>query len=73
VTVWPAPLMITTNSSLMLVGNSLPLAVQLAAMDLNVLAGDVKATDLVFPSGLLPYVTSDGIAGLTSGGFIDVQ
>ena len=49
------------------------LAVQLAAMDLNVLAGDVKATDLVYASGLLPYATADSIAGLTSGGFIDVQ
>jgi hypothetical protein len=49
------------------------LAVQLAAMDLNVLAGYVKATDLVFASGLLPYATADNIAGLTSGGFIDVQ
>jgi hypothetical protein len=49
------------------------LAVQLAAMDLNVLAGYVKATDLVFAGGLLPYATADSIAGLTSGGFIDVQ
>jgi uncharacterized repeat protein (TIGR03803 family) len=49
------------------------LAVQLAAMDLNVLAGDVRTTDLVFAGGLLPYATADHIAGLTSGGFIDVQ
>ena len=49
------------------------LAVQLAAMDLNVLAGDVKATDLVYAGGLLPYATADSIAGLTSGGFIDVR
>jgi uncharacterized repeat protein (TIGR03803 family) len=49
------------------------LAVQLAAMDLNVLAGDVRATDLVFAGGLLPYASADQIMGLTSGGFIDVQ
>jgi hypothetical protein len=49
------------------------LAVQLAAMDLNVLAGDVRTTDLVFAGGLLPYATADNIAGLTSGGFINVQ
>ncbi len=49
------------------------LAVQLAAMDLNVLAGYVKATDLVYAGALLPYAGSSGIAGLTSGGFIDVQ
>jgi hypothetical protein len=49
------------------------LAVQLAAMDLNVLAGYVKATDLVYAGGLLPYATADNISGLTSGGFIDVQ
>jgi hypothetical protein len=48
------------------------LAVQLAAMDLNVLAGYVKATDLVYARGLLPYAAADNIAGLTSGGFIDV-
>ncbi len=49
------------------------LAVQLAVMDLNVLAGDVHATDLVYAGGLLPYATADNIAGLTSTGFIDVQ
>jgi hypothetical protein len=49
------------------------LAVQLAAMDLNVLAGDVKATDLVYAGGLLQYAGTYGISGLTSGGFIDVQ
>ncbi len=49
------------------------LAVQLAAMDLNVLAGYVQATDLVYAGGLLPYATADHIAGLTSGGFLDVQ
>jgi streptogramin lyase len=49
------------------------LAVQLAVMDLNVLAGYVQTTDLVFAGGLLPYATADYIAGLTSGGFIDVQ
>ncbi len=49
------------------------LAVQLAVMDLNVLAGDVKATDLVYAGALLPYATAYGITGLTSGGFIDVQ
>jgi hypothetical protein len=45
----------------------------LAALDLNVLAGYVKSTDLVYAGGLLPYATADNIAGLTSGGFIDVQ
>jgi ELWxxDGT repeat protein len=49
------------------------LAVQLAAMDLNVLAGYVKTTDLVYAGALLPYAAADNIAGLTSGGFIDVQ
>jgi hypothetical protein len=49
------------------------LAVQLAAMDLNVLAGNVHATDLVYAGGLLPYASAYGITGLTSGGFIDVQ
>ena len=49
------------------------LAVQLAALDLNVLIGYVKATDLVYAGQLLPYVTADAIAGLTYGGFIDVQ
>jgi uncharacterized delta-60 repeat protein len=49
------------------------LAVQLAALDLNVLAGYVKTTDLVYAGALLPYATADNIAGLTSGGFIDVQ
>jgi hypothetical protein len=49
------------------------LAVQLAAMDLNVLTGYVKASDLVFAGGLLPYASADNIPGLTSGGFIDVQ
>jgi hypothetical protein len=42
-------------------------------MDLNVLAGYVQATDLVYAGGLLPYATADNIAGLTSAGFIDVQ
>jgi hypothetical protein len=52
------------------------LAVQLAAMDLNFLAGNVLATDLVYGGGLgglLPYASADHIAGLSSGGFIDVQ
>jgi parallel beta-helix repeat protein len=52
---------------------SYQLAVQLAAMDLNVLAGYVQGSDLVYASGLLPYATAYEIAGLTSGGFIDVQ
>jgi hypothetical protein len=52
---------------------SYQLAVQLAAMDLNVLAGYVKATDLVYAGGLLSYASAYGIIGLTSGGFIDVQ
>jgi hypothetical protein len=49
------------------------LAVQLAALDLNVLAGNVQAADLVYAGGLLPYASADNIAGLSSGGFIDVQ
>jgi uncharacterized delta-60 repeat protein len=49
------------------------LAVQLAAMDLNVLTGYVHATDLVYAGALLPYASAYGITGLTSGGFIDVQ
>jgi hypothetical protein len=49
------------------------LAVQLAVLDLNVLAGYVQATDLVFAGQLLPYLSADAIAGLTSGGFISVQ
>src|SRR5262249_6883678 len=49
------------------------LAVQLAALDLNVLTGYVKATDLVFAGQLLQYATPYNIAGLTSGGFTDVQ
>jgi hypothetical protein len=52
---------------------SYQLAVQLAVLDLNVLAGNVQATDLVYGGGLLPYATADQIAGLTTGGFIDVQ
>jgi hypothetical protein len=49
------------------------LAVQLAVMDLNVLAGNVKGTDLVYAGGLSSYASAYGITGLTSGGFIDVQ
>jgi hypothetical protein len=49
------------------------LSVQLAAIDLNVLSGDVKLTDLVYAGGLLPYAVADDITGLTTGGFIDVQ
>jgi Periplasmic copper-binding protein (NosD) len=49
------------------------LAVDLAVMDLNVLAGNVQATDLIFAGALLPYAGADAISGLTSGGFIDVQ
>jgi hypothetical protein len=49
------------------------LAVQLAAMDLNVLAGNLKAMDLIYAGALLPYAAADHIAGLTSGGFIGVQ
>src|SRR5258708_7953187 len=48
------------------------LAVQLAMADLNVLAGYVHATDLVYAGALVPYATAYGITGLTSGGFIDV-
>jgi uncharacterized delta-60 repeat protein len=49
------------------------LSVQLAALDLNVRTGFVKASDLVFAGQLLPYETADGITGLTGGGFLDVQ
>jgi hypothetical protein len=49
------------------------LAVQLVVMDLNLLAGNVRASDLVYAGRLLPYASADAIAGLTSGGFIDVQ
>jgi hypothetical protein len=49
------------------------LAVQLAVSDLNVLAGYVHASDLVYAGSLLPYASAYGITGLTSGGFIDVQ
>jgi hypothetical protein len=49
------------------------LAVQLAAMDLNVLTGYVQATDLVYAGSLLQYAGAYGIGGLSSGGFIDVQ
>jgi hypothetical protein len=49
------------------------LAVELAAMDLNVLTGYVNMTDLVYASGLAPYATAYRITGLTSGGFIDIQ
>ncbi len=49
------------------------LAVQLAAMDLNVLAGYVQGTDLIYAGALLPYASAYGITGLSSGGFIDVQ
>jgi hypothetical protein len=52
---------------------SYQVAVQLAVMDLNVLAGYVQATDLVYAGALLQYATTYGITGLTSGGFIDVQ
>jgi hypothetical protein len=48
---------------------SYQLAVQLATLDLNVLAGYVQGTDLVYAGSLLQY----GTAGLTSDGFIDVQ
>jgi hypothetical protein len=49
------------------------LAVQLAAMDLNVLAGYVDASDLVYAGGLLPFAAADNIVGLTAGGFIDIN
>jgi hypothetical protein len=52
---------------------SYQLAVQLAVLDLNVLDGYVQTTDLLYAGGLLPYAVVDNIAGLTSGGFIDVQ
>src|SRR5437870_2781281 len=42
-------------------------------MDLNVLTGYVQATDLVYAGQLLQYVTTYGITGLTSGGFINIQ
>jgi hypothetical protein len=49
------------------------LSAQLAALDLNVLSGYVHATDLVYAGALLPYASTYGITGLTSGGFIDVE
>jgi len=52
---------------------SYQLAVQLATIDLNILAGNVHATDLVYAGGLLSYAGAYGITGLTSGGFIDVS
>jgi hypothetical protein len=52
---------------------SYQLAVQLAVMNLNVLAGNVHATDLLYAGGLLSYAGAYGISGLTIGGFIDVQ
>ena len=52
---------------------SYQLAVQLAVMDLNVLTGYVRTTDLVYAGSLLAYQTTYGITGLTSGGFISVQ
>jgi dipeptidyl aminopeptidase/acylaminoacyl peptidase len=52
---------------------SYQLAVQLAVMDLNTLAGYVQTTDLVYAGALLPYAGTYGITGLTSGGFISVQ
>jgi titin len=52
---------------------SYQLAVQLATMDLNVLASNVHAADLLYAGGLLSYANTYGITGLTSGGFIDVQ
>ena len=48
------------------------LSMQLAVMDLDVLTGYVKTTDLVYAGGLLPYVTGYGLIGLTSGGFISI-
>jgi hypothetical protein len=48
------------------------LSVQLAVTDLNVLAGNVQTTDLVFAGGLLQYANSYTITGLTSDGFISV-
>src|SRR5262249_28442636 len=61
-------LSITPNAT-----TSYQLAVQLAVMDLNVLAGYVQATDLVYAGALLQYASTYGITGLTSGGFINVQ
>jgi hypothetical protein len=51
---------------------SYQLAVKLAAIDLNVLAGYVKTTGLVYAGALLQYASTYGITGLTSG-FINVQ
>src|SRR6185312_4930173 len=49
------------------------LSVQLATMELNVSAGDVKSTDMVYAGNLLEYVgTSFSTTGLDSGGFISV-
>ena len=49
------------------------LSVQLAVMDLNILSGNVKLTDVVYASDLLQFVGSSySVAGLDGGGFISV-
>jgi hypothetical protein len=49
------------------------LSVQLATMELNVLTGYVKTSDMVFAGNLLPYVGSAySVTGLDGGGFIAV-
>jgi ELWxxDGT repeat protein len=48
------------------------LSAQLAAMDLNVLSGYVRTSDLVYVGGLLPYASGFGLAGLTADGFISI-
>jgi len=49
------------------------LSVQLATMDLNVLSGYVKNSDMVCAANLLPYAgTAYSVTGLDGGGFISV-
>jgi hypothetical protein len=49
------------------------LSIQLATMDLNILAGYVKTTDVVYAGDLLRYVASQySVTGLDGGGFITV-
>ncbi len=49
------------------------LSVQLATMDLNVMSGFVKTTEMVYAGNLLQYVgTAYSTTGLDGGGFISV-
>ena len=49
------------------------LSIQLAVMDLNVLAGYVKTTDVVYAGNLMQFVgTAYSVTGLGGGGFISI-